>query len=291
MMQNLCADMPCFCRPGHIFAITETWLSGSVYNGKILLNNFIIYRCDRSSRGGGVLIAVKDTIPNLLLPTPTSNLKVLTVQIGIERPPLILCLAYIPPNAAAHTCEPLLTHLYDLGSRYNSLLILGNFNISDVNWDTLTATSSISDSFCDLAFNLNLFQLIKNPTHTQGNILDIMLTNVEESLHALAIHPRDAFPLHSDHYPITFKLLCASYTSPRKCEYIYDYSKANYEGMNALLFNSNISPCLNINDVETVWSMIKTSVSKATVCLPIFLNSNHEHDNIQNVLSNTSSPA
>ena len=71
-------------------------------------NNFTIYRCDRSSRGGGVLIAVKDTIPSLLLPTPTSNLEVLTVQIGIEQPALILCLAYIPPNAAAHTCEPLI---------------------------------------------------------------------------------------------------------------------------------------------------------------------------------------
>ena len=73
------------------------------------------------------------------------------------------------------------------------MLILGDFNIPDVNWDTLTATSSISDSFCDLAFNLNLFHLIKNPTHTQGNILDIMLTNVEESIHTLTI-PSLAWP-------------------------------------------------------------------------------------------------
>ena len=41
-------------------AITETWLSNSILNGEILPSNYTIYRRDRASRGGGVLLAVKD---------------------------------------------------------------------------------------------------------------------------------------------------------------------------------------------------------------------------------------
>ena len=73
----------------------------------------------------GVLLAVKDTIPSLLLPTSIPNLEILTVQIGIAQLALILCLVYIPPNSTAFTCEPLFTHLSELANKYDSLLILG----------------------------------------------------------------------------------------------------------------------------------------------------------------------
>ena len=202
-----------------IFAITETWLSESIFSGEILTSNYTIYRCDRSSRGGGVLLAVKDTIPSLLLPTSISNLEVLTVQIGIAQLAIILCLVYIPPGSTVHTCEPLFNHLNELTNKYDSLLILGDFNIPDVNWNTLTATSLLSDSFCDLVFDLNLSQLIDNPTHIQGNILDLILTNQEELIHSVTVHSREAFPIHSDHYPITFKLSFYSYHQSRKCQY------------------------------------------------------------------------
>ena len=42
----------------NIFAITETWLTNYIYNNEILPSNFAIYRNDRESRGGGVLLAV-----------------------------------------------------------------------------------------------------------------------------------------------------------------------------------------------------------------------------------------
>ena len=46
----------------NILCITETWLTDSVFDLEILPTDFTIYRKDRHSRGGGVLIAVDDLL-------------------------------------------------------------------------------------------------------------------------------------------------------------------------------------------------------------------------------------
>ena len=186
-----------------IIAISETWLSDSIFNNEILPSNFTIYRCDRRSRGGGVMLAVKDDIPSQLLSsTSIPSLETLTVQIGINQP-LIICLAYIPPGSKVQLCEPFFSLLSDLTNKFSPLLIMGDFNLPDINWNTLSSTSQLSNVFCDLVFKLNLSQLVDMPTHNQGNILDLIFTNDEELFHAITVHPHEAFPLCSDHYPIT----------------------------------------------------------------------------------------
>ena len=45
-----------------LIAITETWLNNGVLDGEILPNNYTIYRRDRASRGGGVLLAVNNNL-------------------------------------------------------------------------------------------------------------------------------------------------------------------------------------------------------------------------------------
>ena len=63
-----------------IFLITETWLHGSIYDKEISPNGYNIYRFDRSSRGGGVLIFVKSSLPSVLS-QPMSNLECVSVVI------------------------------------------------------------------------------------------------------------------------------------------------------------------------------------------------------------------
>jgi len=62
----------------------------------------------------------------------------------------------------------------------------------------------ISSHFCDVVFNLNLVQMIDEPTHIAGNILDLILTNVPDSISNLRIHCEPPFPIPSDHIIITF---------------------------------------------------------------------------------------
>lgn len=44
-----------------LICTTEPWSNGKIYDSKILLNGYSIFRRDRSSRGGGILVAVSDT--------------------------------------------------------------------------------------------------------------------------------------------------------------------------------------------------------------------------------------
>jgi len=51
-----------------ILGVTETWLTDSIYDQEILPTNFTIYHKDRDSRGGGVMIAVRNNIHSELTP-------------------------------------------------------------------------------------------------------------------------------------------------------------------------------------------------------------------------------
>ena len=46
----------------NIIGLTETWLRDSILTSEILPTGYTIYRLDHPSRGGGVLLAVKETI-------------------------------------------------------------------------------------------------------------------------------------------------------------------------------------------------------------------------------------
>ena len=54
-----------------IVCITETWLSDAVFD-EIIPKNYSIYRKDRKSRGGGVLVAISDSISSNLIPSPNT---------------------------------------------------------------------------------------------------------------------------------------------------------------------------------------------------------------------------
>lgn len=46
----------------HVIMITETWLHGDIQDSEVVPPNYKLIRRDRSSRGGGVAIAVKENI-------------------------------------------------------------------------------------------------------------------------------------------------------------------------------------------------------------------------------------
>ena len=77
--------------------VTETWLSDYIFNYKILPCNYTMYRKDRNSRGGGVLIAIDNSIPSCCIHSP-ADLELVCVQVGMSHP-FYLCTIYTPPSA------------------------------------------------------------------------------------------------------------------------------------------------------------------------------------------------
>ena len=66
-----------------VICITETWLNDTISSTEILPTSYTIYRNDRINRGGGVLIAVKESIPSQICFT-SDTIEMITVNMNIS---------------------------------------------------------------------------------------------------------------------------------------------------------------------------------------------------------------
>jgi len=159
------------------------YIYNAVLDSEILPHGYTIYRADRGSRGGGVMIAVSNKLPSKQLPSPP-NLEVVTVSISLM-PAIVCCMVYVPPNATMEYHNELITYLESLPTQ---VVILGDFNMTDINWSTLTGDSTISNNFCEFIFQSNFEQLVNYPTHRHGNLLDLLLTDSTDNIIDLIVH-------------------------------------------------------------------------------------------------------
>ena len=189
------------CRTNYASLKNKTWLTHFIYDEEILPKGYTLYRKDRESRGGGVLIAVNDHLPSILFPSPP-DLEVVTVRLCPPRNTISICAVYIPPNPDVLYIERLIAFLNFLSTNETSLIITGDFNQPDICWASLSGTSLVSNHFCDFVF---VSQLITCPTHIKGNTLDIVLTNDEKLVDNLSVS-KCSSSLPSDHYLISFNI-------------------------------------------------------------------------------------
>ena len=84
-----------------------------------------------------------------------------------------------------------------------NLLILGDLNLPDIDWDTYTGSFGTSSAIADLAYNYNMCQLVSDTTHIMGNTLDVILTN-SDSFSDVEISSKLPHGMSSDHYMTTF---------------------------------------------------------------------------------------
>ena len=220
----------------NVFCLTETWLSDFVFNSEVLPYDFIVYRKDRPSRGGGVLVAVHDSIPSLLLSSP-SDLEIVSIKHNYD---YISCAVYIPPHSSESYVFSVVQYLSDIVCSFSNCIIVGDFNFPDVCWSSLSGTSSLSNHFCEFVFDHNLTQHVTNPTHIMGNIV---LTSAGMSIIDLSVTP-SVQHLSSDHYIISFSPLCcklpAHHCKPR---YVFDFAKADLVSFCSYLMDVDFSPC------------------------------------------------
>ena len=78
-----------------MFCITETWFSEFISGGEIIPSDFVLYRKDRPSRGGGVLITINKSLYSTLVPSP-SDIEVVTIKIGLSNA-FAVCTSLLTP--------------------------------------------------------------------------------------------------------------------------------------------------------------------------------------------------
>lgn len=210
-----------------------------------------------------MLLAINNAITPSLCSSP-ANLEVITVKVSTcttHHLSITLCIVYIPPNSSPIYYSDLLDYLRDLISS-SPTIIMGDFNSPDINWSTLSGSTCFSSSFCDFVFDNNLHQLITSPTHIKGNILDLVITNLPDTITSISIDSHQELPIKSDHFPISFSVLFNSPFTKPICspQYIYNYSKANWDGLIQHLLDYDFTTLFHSNSIEFIWSSLKSII-------------------------------
>ena len=170
-----------------------------------------------------MLLVVHKSLTARLLSSSSTSPEILMAEV-LTPCPVVLCLVYLP-GSDQDAVTSLLNSLTPIIQKHRAI-ILGDFNFPNMSWDALTCSSPSSKLFCDLVFEHNLQQFVREPTHCKGNILDLVLSNFPELLFDINIHSSSHLPsMSSDHYPISISIPCIVHTpqsqeSQAKCSLI-----------------------------------------------------------------------
>ena len=150
------------------FCITETWLSNVIPTTALNLENYKIHRRDRESKGGGVLIAVR----NDLLDEEMSlnfNTEICYVDLICFTKKIRIVCCYIPKSTDLMYLKIFFNELQLLINNSNHFIIVGDFNFPLMDWklfpnENLPIAKSY-ELFNDfLLKNVPLSQLVRFPT-------------------------------------------------------------------------------------------------------------------------------
>lgn len=241
----------------HIAVISETWLHPDDPDSCLFPPSYTCYRKDRKTRGGGTAVLVKSGVPSYQLPEIDVYHESVLCKCEFLGNQIIVVGLYRPPNA-----EPdFLLKLYDQLNQYRNhlLLVVGDFNLPCINWETLKCGPTDipnCEIFLDMLLAFNLTQTVLLPTRvtsSTSSILDLVLcsstitditTEICEGIsdHKLvyftSLLPRQSNP--PQYKPITIK----QYTSAD------DVNITNYLEEAILLFDDS-------DDVNTLWTKFK----------------------------------
>lgn len=179
-----------------ITAITETWLKTDLAISPLCPTHYRDYRTDREDgrNGGGALLLVSEDLVQQGRPgLSTPNVQVAACTIKAERVRIAVACVYRSPQSTADEDTELLTWIEE-NAREEKLLLLGDFNAPDVNWEQFTAESQgFGMRFTDVVQNKGLIQHVREATRYRPGqtsaTLDLILTKTEQEVTHLEILP------------------------------------------------------------------------------------------------------
>ena len=259
-----------------IVVLNETWLKSSILDSEILPPNlYKIFRWNGKHlshppdpdnplkykrNGGGVLIVVSCSLQlSSCRVYLNCEAELLAVEVVMnDNSKLVITTCYRVGTLGIKNCREICNAITKLlrKKRVKKLFIIGDFNLRNVNWETNSSTNNVEQLFLEESFKLGLIQCITAPTHTKGNILDILLTNSESLLSNVHILSNCEI-CKSDHYTITFDLkLKIVRKKPVKIQR-FNFKKANWDNLNTELNNVNWISVLDCLEPDIAWLRFK----------------------------------
>ena len=109
----------------------ESWLDKGIADLEIAIPGYISLRSDRDRYGGGILIYIKNLLCFSTLPSPSSDIKLLTIIIQHNVMPAIICLSvFYRPSSGPESLDAFCDYFDAIDSaQYTNFVLLGDFNV------------------------------------------------------------------------------------------------------------------------------------------------------------------
>ena len=240
-----------------LILVTETWANDAISNAYLSINGYELQpdlRVDRADtaqgRGGGLLVYTKIGVTAVKLDSNSDFSQHCTFKIM----DITIYLIYRSPNAGPESIEKLATLIKSVGK--NTLLI-GDFNLPDINWTTGEAGGR-SSPVLEAVTEAFMEQLVTFPTQVRGNVLDLVLTNVPERIQSVMAGGRLGA---SDHEIILVHIQCKG--EQELIKETKNWRRANWDRMRRELKNVNWRREFRNKSTTQKWCILKAKIHEA----------------------------
>ena len=247
-----------------LILLTETWCNTSISDANLAIPGYQLeteLRRDRTDTtngiGGGLLVYTKaglKILPSDKFRTREFN-QFCCFSIQTKGEPLTIILVYRPPGASQENTYRLCEILRNLEKR---TIILGDFNFPEINWINMTSAAR-GRPVMEAAIEENLEQLVAFPTHTKGNILDLILTNCPEKIVSISDGGRIG---KSDHCVLNIEVE-VNIIKNRNNATKHNWTKADVTGLQAFLSETNWNSILQHKSALDAWDSFKAILDQA----------------------------
>jgi hypothetical protein len=179
-----------------LILVTETWCNEQITDAYLNIPGYDLQgdlRKDRldtdRGRGGGLLVYSKTGIPILSIDSADAIHQYCKFKVQ----DITFCLVYRSPSSGAAGVQSITEMVRNIEK---NCVMIGDFNLRDIDWETGSArgwTRELLDAVEDRAME----QLVTFSTHTRGNTLDLVLTDMPERIHTVSDEGRLGASDHS----------------------------------------------------------------------------------------------
>ena len=253
-----------------IIGINETWLNLTDKHmvSEVGLPGYTIFNADRptpSGRGSGSLLYIKQTLqPVLKTLYANETCEMIGVKIKLSNDAFIkIVLVYRNSHILVDSESLLYEKIEETVSSMHETVIFGDFNLPNINWNTLTSQAP-GNRLLDLISSNGLVQHVKEPTRG-NNILDLVITSEDQLVNEVEISDKIR---NGDHNMLIFNIEVRH--NPHDIRVSKpNFGRADFDELSRLIRIENFSTVLDEMDADTGFQHFKNRLEQLSKqCIP-----------------------
>ena len=236
-------------------SITESWLNDATDDSTIKIDGYVHFRNDRATRGGGILVYIKENlVVSRLEHLDGTTTETVWLLISTKIGNIVFGTSYTPQTISenANNAELYVNYLESVFDEIENIqpkctIFVGDFNAKNIHWGFTDRNNALGSRLYDFTIRRGLKQMIKEPTriiNNQESLLDLIFTDSPDLITDFGV----TAPLHEfcDHCIIfgNFELLRCT-TNHTFTKEQFDFRNVNWETLNTHLREANWENCFS----------------------------------------------